>query len=93
MLPQELLDDAVPGADSAHPNRRALYALHNGAFFKAYSETTRTTDDGAEEELWHGYPVRRELVPRQIPARVLRVFVERGRLTQAEYRALLGSAS
>lgn len=89
---QQLLDAAIPGTDPVHLNQHALYALHNGEFYKAYSECSRLTDEGVEEELWHGYPVRRELVPRQVPARVLRKFVEQGRLTRAEYKRLLGSA-
>lgn len=91
-MAQELLDGAVSDADASHSNGRALYALHNGEFYKAYSEATRVVD-GVEEELWHGYPVRRELVPRQVPGRVLRHFLKEGRLTRAEYRKLLGSAS
>lgn len=86
-LAQELLNGGVEGADEAHPGARALYAMYQGEFYKAYCEGT----DGPDE-VWHGYPVRRELVPRQVPARVLREFVRRERLTAAEYRKLLGGA-
>ncbi len=66
--------------------------MHEGEFYKAYSHRSETIEGEASVEIWHGYPVRRELVPRQIPCRVLREFVRRGRLTQAEYKKLLGSA-
>lgn len=56
-----------------------------GRFFKAYPE-----DDGST---WHGYPVRRELVSRQVPARVLRQFMKQQLLSSADYKKLLGSAS
>lgn len=82
---QAMLNDAVEGRDAAHPDAAARYALDGaGRFFKAYSE-----DGGAT---WHGYPVREELVPRQVPARVLREFVKRGLLAAAAYKRLLGSA-
>ncbi len=55
-----------------------------GRFFKGYSE------DGGQS--WHGYPVRRDLVPRQVPTRVLRELVRRGDLTASDYKKLLGSA-
>lgn len=61
--------------------------MHEGSFYKAYP-----TYPGAEVEIWHGYPVRRELVSRQIPARVLKKFLESGALTKVEYKRLLGSA-
>lgn len=80
-----LLRASIEGNDPAHPNARARYAIDGqGRFFKAYSH-----DGGVS---WHGYPVRRELVPRQVPTRVLRRFIEDGVLSRAEYRRLLGSA-
>lgn len=83
---QALLDSSIEGADQANPDGRARYAIDGqGRFFKGYSE------DGGRT--WHGYPVRRELVSRQVPARVLREFVSRGSLTRADYKKLLGSAS
>ena len=92
-LAQLLLEEAVEGTDLAHPDARAVYSLHDGQFFKGYCEGTVDDPVQGPMELWHGYPVRRELVPRQIPARVLREFVRRGRLSRAEYKSLLGSAS
>ena len=84
-MAQELLDTSVDGRDAAHPEARARYALDNfGRFFKAYSE------DGGQT--WHGYPVRRDLVTRQIPARVLREFCRKGLLSDSDTRRLLGSA-
>ena len=84
-MAQELLDSSIEGRDDAHPDARARFALDgSGAFFKAYSE------DGGET--WHGYPVNRELVPRQIPTRVLRAFRARGQLTRAQYNDLVGPA-
>lgn len=84
-MAQALLDVSVEGKDSAHPDARARYALDStGRFFKAYSE------DGGRT--WHGYPVRRDLVTRQIPARVLREFCRKGLLSEIDYRRLLGSA-
>jgi len=91
-LAQELLDDGVCGADAAHPNARAIYAMHEGQFYKAYCEGTEAPSQGQRDEVWHGYPVRKELVPRQVPSRVLREFVKRGRLSRAEYKTLLGNA-
>lgn len=89
---QALLRDGVDGVDLAHPDARAVYAMFEGVFFKAYCEGTETLRDGTEVEVWHGYPVRRELVPRQVPCRVLRKFVVDGRLSRAEYKKLLGDA-
>lgn len=91
ILARELLDEAVDGRCAAHPDGRALFALHDGGFYKAYCSEVRQTPKGLEE-VWHGYPVRRELVPTQIPARVLRTFVRRGKLSRHEYKTLLGSA-
>lgn len=86
--PQSLLADSVEAADAAHPSGKARHAIdEQGRFFKAYPEET----DGSDE-YWHGYPVREELVPKQVPARVLREFVSRGKLTRARYKKLLGSA-
>ena len=83
---EDLLASSIEGRDVAHPDARARYAMDGqGRFFKGYSE------DGGQT--WHGYPVRRELVPRQVPTRVLREFVERGLLTRPDYKKLLGSAS
>lgn len=90
-LAQELLNESVDGVDEAHPGARALYAMHQGEFYKAYCEGTEPGEDGPVE-VWHGYPVRRELVPHQVPCRVLREFVRRGRLTRSEYKKLLGDA-
>ena len=82
---EALLHASIEARDDAHPNGRARIALDGrGRFFKGYSE-----DDG---RTWHGYPVRWELVPRQVPAKVLRQFVQRGQLTRADYNKLLGSA-
>lgn len=89
VLCQQLLDDAVEGKDLAHPSSRALYAVYQGAFFKAYAERVDAIDG---VELWHGYPVDRSRVPTQVPARILRELVDRGQLTKAEYKKLLGSA-
>lgn len=83
---QALLEASIEARDHAHPNARARIALDGrGRFFKAYSE------DGGQT--WHGYPVRRELVSRQVPSRVLRELVNRSQLSRADYRKLLGSAS
>jgi len=82
---QKLLKDSVEGKDFSHPGKSARYALdQSGRFFKGYSE-----DGGAT---WHGYPVREHLVPQQVPSRVMREFVNRGLLTAARYRKLLGDA-
>lgn len=88
---QALLDESVEGVDPSHPNGRARYSLHEGELYKAYSTETRRVGD-EDVEVWHGYLVRRALVPRQVPARVLREFQRRGRLSNAEYRKLLGNA-
>lgn len=83
---QGLLGASIEARDDAHPNARARIAVDGrGRFFKAYS-----VDDG---KTWHGYPVRRELVPRQVPCRVLREFVKRNQLSPVDYRKLLGGAS
>lgn len=82
-----LLRESVPGADAAHPDRRARYAIDtNGRFFKGYCEGV---DD--QSEYWHGFPVREDKVRIQIPARVLREFKRQGRITSPRYRKLLGS--
>lgn len=91
-MAQALLDEAVESADRAHPNGRALYAMHEGAFYKAYCHEVNVADDQEHEEVWHGYPVRRALVPQQVPCRVLREFVRQGRLSRPEYRKLMGAA-
>lgn len=91
-LAQALLDEAVDGADPSHPDARAVYAMHEGSFYKGYCEGTLEDPEMGIVEIWHGYPVRRDLVPRQVPCRVLREFVRRGRLSSAEYKKLLGSA-
>ncbi len=81
-----LLESSVDARDDSHPEARSRFAMdRQGRFFKGYSE------DGGRT--WHGYPVRRELVPRQIPARVLAQFVDKGLLTRADFKKLLGSAS
>lgn len=80
-----LLAESIEGRDVSHPHARARYALDDqGRFFKAYSE------DGGDT--WHGYPVNREMVPSQVPARVLRKFVSRGLLGKSDYKNLLGQA-
>ena len=80
----QLLRESVEGRDASYPDAKARYALDGqGRFFKAYSEDHGVT--------WHGYPVRRELVPRQVPARVLRAFMSRGLLSNADYKKLIGS--
>lgn len=86
-IAQTLLDKSISAADAAHPSRKARFAMHAGCFYKAYP-----TEQSSEVEIWHGYPVRRELVNRQIPARVLRTFVKSGALSKAEYKRLLGNA-
>lgn len=86
-IAQTLLESSVLGADSAHPGSRARFAMYAGDFYKAYPTTL-----GDDVEIWHGYPVRRELVKRQVPARVLRQFRDLGKLTEPEYKRLLGSA-
>ena len=86
-LAQELLDDAIADRDAAHRDGGALYCLYEGRFFKAYRTEMR-----GEVEVWHGYPVRREQVKDQIPARVLRIFRDRGQLSKAEYKKLVGRA-
>jgi len=83
---QYLLDGSIEGSDRGHPGARARYAIDaQGRFFKGCAE-----DDG---RTWHGYPLSRELVPKQVPARVLRAFVMRELLSEAAYRKLVGSAS
>lgn len=83
---ESLLESSLPGRDDAHPQAQSRFAMDGqGRFFKGYSE------DGGRT--WHGYPVRREQVRRQIPARVLKQFVEKGLLSRAEFKKLLGSAS
>jgi len=80
-----LLEASIEGRDSAHPDARARFAIDSrGRFFKGYSEDGGVT--------WHGYPVARDLVPRQIPTRVLRQFVQLGLLSDVDYRKLRGSA-
>ncbi|NOY27495.1 MAG: hypothetical protein GXP62_16655 [Oligoflexia bacterium] len=91
-LAQELLDGGVDGADLAHPDARAVYAIYEGVFYKAYAEGVEPDREHGNVEVWHGYPVRRELVPRQVPAKVLRTFVKAKRLSRPEYKKLLGSA-
>lgn len=84
-MAQQLLDEGVDGRDDSHPGAKARFAVDaQGRFFKAYSH-----DQG---ETWHGYPVRDELVPRQVPSRVLRKFRDAGRITQADYNRLVGGA-
>ncbi len=91
-LAQTLLSNAIEGKDDAHPDKKALYTIHEGAFFKAYKHN----DDGDEsedgDETWHGYPVLPCDVPQQIPSRILRQFRDAGLLTNASYKKLLGSA-
>jgi hypothetical protein len=83
---ETLLQASIETRDDVHPNRSARIALDSqGRFFKGYSE------DGGRT--WHGFPIRRDLVPRQIPAKILREFVKRGLLNRSDYKKLLGSAS
>ncbi len=89
---QSLLEDAISAPDKAHAGGKALYAMHEGNFYKAYSQGTEEDEDGTPIEVWHGYPVRRELVPTQVPCKVLREFVKQRRLSKPEYKKLLGSA-
>ena len=86
---ETLLADAIEGRDATHPSARALYAYSDGRFFKAYRHYV---DADAGEEHWHGYPVARDRVPTQVPARVLRQLRDDGKLSAAEYRRLRGSA-
>lgn len=86
-LAQQMLEGSVPGEDATHPDSKARYAILDGRFFKGYQTEVR-----AGIEVWHGYPVSRELVGEQVPARVLREFRKRGQLTNAEYKKLVGSA-
>jgi hypothetical protein len=86
-LAQELLEEAISGEDPAHPSGHALYAIHDGQFFKAYP-----TEIHEDAEVWHGYPVKSDQVRRQIPARVLRDFVSKGLLGRADYKRFLGNA-
>jgi len=82
---QALLRDSIEGRDKAHPDQHARYALDGqGRFYKGYSEDGGTT--------WHGYPVHESLVRTQVPSRVLKHFVQVGRLTKARYNKLHGSA-
>ncbi len=85
---QNLLDNSVEGADDAHPNKKARYAMDgDGRVYKGYTESTV-----AGQELWHGYPVNESKIPRQVPARVLRQFMGQGLLTSARYKRLIGNA-
>lgn len=86
-LAQELLEAAVADRDQAQADGQALYCIYEGQFFKAYRTERRD-----EVEVWHGYPVSRELVGEQIPARVLRIFRQRGQLSNSEYKKLVGNA-
>jgi hypothetical protein len=87
---QRLLENAIDGRDVAHPRGHALFAMdEQGRFYKAYSEGIEA---GKDVEVWHGYPVSDEKVPRQIPAKILRVFVTQGLLSHARYIRLLGNA-
>lgn len=83
---EALLASSIEGRDAAHPDSRARFAVDGqGRFFKGYSE------DGGRT--WHGYLVRRDLVSRQIPTRVLRELVRRGKLAMSDHKKLLGGAS
>ncbi len=83
---QDLLENSIEGRSADHPDKKGRYAIDGrGRFFKAYPG-----DDGAT---WHGYEVHRSLVPRQVPARVLRQFRDLGQLSNADYKDLLGSGS
>lgn len=88
---QELLASAVEGSDATFRDGKALYNYHEGQFYKAYPHGTEG-HGGETVVVWHGYPVRPELVRTQVPAQVLRKFVATGRLTNAEYKRYLGSA-
>ena len=83
---QKVLDDSIEGKDLGHPHARARYAMFQGNFFKPYPEEGGDgTDECGTVALWHGYPVARSRVPRQVPARVLRHFRDVGLLTAPEY--------
>ncbi len=84
---QELLESSVEGRSPEHADARARYAYQGGVYYKGYPEGV----DG-DNELWHGYPVRRDQVPKEIPSRILREFRNRQLISSAEYRKLLGSA-
>lgn len=86
-IAQALLVRSIPFKDPAHPHARARCTIHDGNFYKGYP-----TELGEDIEIWHGYPVRRERVSREIPARVLRELVKSGELSKSEYKRLLGSA-
>lgn len=85
---QALLEGSLEGADEAHPNRRARYAVDGeGRIFKGYCESA---DDEAEQ--WHGYPVSEQRIKRQVPVRILRMFVQAGKMTSPRYKKLRGNA-
>lgn len=89
---QALLNTAISGKDQVHPDQKALYALHEGTFYKAYCQEASQDSSGDTVEYWHGYPVRKELVPTQIPSRILREFLKAGSLSKPEYKKLLGNS-
>ncbi len=89
---EALLAGAIEGSDAAHPSARALYAYSDGRFLKAYRHHVDAEAGEEGEEHWHGYPVARDRVPTQVPARVLRQLRDEGKLTDAEYKRLRGSA-
>jgi hypothetical protein len=85
---QSLLADSVEGRDAENPDKKARYAVDGqGRFFKAYPSV-----DEAGKECWHGFPVREELVKRQVPCRVLRQLRAAKKITGARYTRLLGDA-
>jgi hypothetical protein len=81
---QHLLNIAISAEDQAHPDAKALFAVWDGRIYKAYCSRI----DG-DKEYWHGYPVADALVGKQVPTSVLRRFVQRGHLSDADYRKLI----
>jgi len=86
---QELLEDSLEGKSADHPNNGARFAYRAGHFYKGYCEQNACE---GQHEIWHGYPVSRELVPSQVPARILRSFRDNGLISKAEYKKLIGNA-
>lgn len=84
---QSLLEQSIVDSDRATSNGKARYTMHEGEFFKAYMTETR---QGVE--VWHGFPVSKDQVGEQIPAKILRKFRDQGELSNSEYKKLVGSA-
>jgi len=73
---EELLRNSVPGGSGARSRRYTLRRANTGLQF--YEAKWHTDVD--DEPEFHGHPTTR------VPNRVLRVFRDEGRITQAEYR-------